>query len=456
MTKSSRRRSLLFRSLVDRAVWSFVLPTERIAAVLLAGAVPAAAGFALGWGWLPFWLYNGAVAALSIVDLAMLPSRRTLRAERILPGRVEQGRPFGVRLLLSHGGGAAVRVEAADDLPPSFHPRPRLAANAGPGTLELEYETEAAERGDYPLHYVYVQYSGPLGLWKKQARLPAEENLRVFPDLSRVRGIMASLQTSFILDGKKLQEKSRGGLELAYIRDYSPDDDPRMLNWTASARTDRLMVNVRQPERGKTVTLMIDCGRLMGVELEGQAKLDRSIEAALSLAAVVLRQGDQASALVFSGEVRAYVPPGRGMGHLQTIVEAIYALHSDSAEAHYGGAFDYLLRVQRKRSLVVLFSDMENYLFEEELAPYLLKLRRTHPVLLLSLEDPLLAAWGRTKAAGLGEAYARSAAQTFRLDRKRFVSRMSGLGVRVLDVPPGQLALAAVNHYLELKSRDAL
>jgi uncharacterized protein (DUF58 family) len=456
VTKSSGKHSPLFRSLAEKAVWSFVLPTRRIVIALLAGAAPAAAGFALGWGWLPFWLYNGALAGLSVVDLAMLPPKRTLRAERILPERVEQGRPFDIRLRLSHGGGAALSMEAADDLPPSFSSRPVLKAMVGSDTEELLYRTQAAERGDFPLRYLYVRYSGLLGLWKKQARMEAAESLRVYPDLTRVRGIMASLQNTFILDGKRLQERSRGGLEFAYIRDYTPDDDPRMLNWTASARADRLMVNVRQPERGKIVTLMIDCGRLMGVELEGQVKLDLAIEAALSLAAVVLRQGDQAAALVFSGEIRAYVPPGRGMGHLQTIVEAIYALKSDPSEAHYGLALEYLMRVQRKRSLVVLFSDMENYLFEEELGPYLLKLRRAHPVLLLSLEDPVLAAWTRTKVNGLSEAYARSAAQAFRLDRKRFTGRMAALGIHALDVPAGKLALAAVNHYLELKSRDSL
>jgi len=458
VTKPSGKRSRPFRSLVDRLIWQFVLPSRRAVAVLLTGAAIISAGYAWGGGMIWFWLYNGLFAAVSIVDLATLPKRRNLAVRRVLPDRAEHKQPFDVRIDVSFSQAPRfpVSVEVADDLPLTFREHAPLKGRFEGRDLRLSYTTSASERGDFPLRYIYVRYGGIIGLWHKQARVDAEQVVSVYPDLSNVRGVMASMQDSLVLDGRKLHRKTVSGMELHAIREYSPDDDPRTINWAATARAGRMMTTIRQPEKGKIVTLMIDCGRIMTVELDGRTVLDRSLEAALTLAAVALRQGDQVATIAFSGSLKAYVPPGGGMAHLQTILEALYNLKGDSAETNYARAFDHLLRVQRKRSLIVLFSDMENYLFEEELAPYLLKLRRIHPVVLLSLQDPLLAGWAGSEIRTVQQAYVSSTAQSFELKRRRFAARMSGIGVPVLDVAADRLALAAVNHYLELKSRESI
>lgn len=456
MTSSSGKSWRPFRSLADAFVWGMFLPTGRGLAVLLLGIPVGALGFLLGLGWSLFWSFNALYLAACIVNLAMLPSKRQIRAERVLPDRVELNRPFEAVIRVFFDRDMPLDCEAADDLPQEFVQPPALHASFAKRQVDFTYSTKAAVRGNFQLRYVYLRYSGGLGLWAKQVRLKAEQAIRVYPDLSGVRGILGSMRSSLILDGRRLSKRDRSGPEFHYIREYTPDDDPRMMNWTASARAGKPMANVRQPEKGKIITLLIDCGRLMGMELDGRVKLDRAIEAALTMAAVALRHGDQVSVLAFSGDVKAYVPPGRELSHLQLILAAVYALHSDGTESSYSRALEHLMRVQRKRSMVVLFSDMENYLLEDELAPYLLVLRRSHPVLLLSLEDPVIAGWASAEPSGLQAAYIRTAAQTFRLDRKRFVARMAGAGIPVLDVPADQLALAAVNRYLELRSRDSV
>lgn len=130
------------------------------------------------------------------------------------------------------------------------------------------------------------------------------------------------------------------------------------------------MTNQYRPEQGKVLTILLDCGRMMGVELEGKTKLDLTIESALTLAAVALKQGDQVALLAFSHEIKTYVPPGRGLAHLHTLVEAVYDLQSDFVESNPLQALEYLHRQQKRRSLIVLFSDMENYLLEDQLGAY--------------------------------------------------------------------------------------
>lgn len=216
------------------------------------------------------------------------------------------------------------------------------------------------------------------------------------------------------------------------------------------------MTNQYRPEQGKVLTILLDCGRMMGVELEGKTKLDLTIESELTLAAVALKQGDQVALLAFSHEIKTYVPPGRGLAHLHTLVEAVYDLQSDFVESNPLQALEYLHRQQKRRSLIVLFSDMENYLLEDQLGAYLWRLRRSHLLLLLSLADPLLHEWSRTETKDSRLAYIKALAQRFWLDRKAFQQKMIGAGIQVLDIPADQLTLTVVNSYLDIKSREAL
>jgi uncharacterized protein (DUF58 family) len=194
----------------------------------------------------------------------------------------------------------------------------------------------------------------------------------------------------------------------------------------------------------------------MGVEQDNRTRLDLSLEAGLMLAAVALRQGDQVAVLAYSSGIKVYVPPGKGIAHLQTIIEAVYGLQSDFAESNHGVALTFLHRSLKKRSLMVLFSDMESYLLEDQLQAYLMRLRRSHALLLLSLEDPLLFAWNRVSVTDSKRAYIKSIARKTLQERTAYRQKMIGQGIQVLDVPADRLALTAVNAYLEMKARDVL
>ncbi|KIL38050.1 hypothetical protein SD70_28850 [Gordoniibacillus kamchatkensis] len=476
MTTSSKRRWPPYRFLVKRLLHEFVVPTNRLLLLAAAGVVPLGTGYALGAGTAAFWGWNGLLLALGIADVAMLPRRRHMSVQRLMPERADLGQPFEVELELKCGEPRRLHVELADDLPlvfggaligvgdpdtdldtdPDRARTPVLCGRMEAGRLRLRYETYGGERGTYHFAAVGVRYSGGLGLWKKQARLECPGDIRIYPDMSRVRGVLGSMQAALVLDGNRHSRRQRGGSEFESIRDYQQGDDVRHIHWQATARTAKLMTSVWQPERGKTVTLLLDCGRRTGTWLDGQTKLDRALEAALTLAAVALKQGDSVSLAAFSGSIKLAVPADKGLRHLHTLTEAVFDLRSEPAEANYGAVFSHVLQTQKKRSLLVLFSDMESYLHDRELAAYALRLRRSHSLLLLSLSDPLLHGWSRVMPDSSRTAYIRSAAAKFTADRRAYVQKMAGQGIPVLDVPADRLALSAVNAYLDLKAKDAL
>nr|WP_241254422.1 DUF58 domain-containing protein [Brevibacillus sp. SYP-B805] len=433
-----------------------VLPTPRLIRWALYGSGVIAAGCFAGLGAFFLWTVNGLLLLLSLIDWITLPKRRQLEVIRHLPEEADIRQPFEVRIELRNRSGHPIRFAVTDDLPLSFEPiEPITGRSEGAGTF-VTYVTAGRERGKYRFSTLYLRYSGWLGLWQKQATIPAEQEIKILPDLSAVRGYLSSLQDSLVLDGQRIHKRRASGSEFHAIREYMPDDDPRRINWQATARTGKLMTNLYCPERGKIVTLLLDCGRMMGVEQDNRTRLDLSLEAGLLLAAVALRQGDQVAVLAYSSGIKVYVPPGRGLAHLQTIIEAVYDLQSDFAESNHGVALTFLHRSLKKRSLVVLFSDMESYLLEDQLQAYLMRLRRSHVLLLLSLEDPLLFAWNRVSVTDSKRAYIKSIARKTLQERTAYRQKMIGQGIQVLDVPADRLALTAVNAYLEMKARDVL
>ncbi|CAH0119268.1 hypothetical protein PAE9249_01767 [Paenibacillus sp. CECT 9249] len=457
MTTSSKKRWQRFRFLADAFERRLIVPTIRMAWLASAGAVLVAAGYAAGYGTAALLLVNGALLGASVLDVSLLPRRRSVSVSRSLPEQADIGMPFEVTVHAEASRPVDLILELADDLPQQFiAPAEPLKVAWRGKTAAIRYMTAGCERGEYRLRFLRLRFRGTMGLWMKQMRVPLEQDVKIYPDLSGVRGILASMQNHLVLEGKRIYRKERAGSEFHSIREYVPDDDPRFVNWRASARTGTLMANVFRPERGKVITILIDCGRMMGIELDGRTKLDVSLEAALSLAAVALKQGDKVGLLAFSSRVKAYVPPGAGLLHLQAMTEAVYDLKSDFVESSYGTALQYLMLVQKKRSLTVLFSDMDNYMFEEGLKPLLMRLKRQHHLLLLGLRDEALHRWTLAETKSASDAFVKSLSHKFALDRQAYTAEMAAGGIEVIDVPVGELAWTAVNRYLDVKEKDVL
>ncbi|MNH99760.1 hypothetical protein D3C73_525390 [compost metagenome] len=472
MTTSSKKRWPLFRFLGKHLFQDFIVPTKRLIVLMLAGTIWPLLGLFTPYGIYTWWLYLALLLIFSGIDLMLLPSRKEWKLRRTLPDHIDVLQPFDIQLeLQSQIIYRGLQVELSDDLPMTFESAYNQSAAfqsinglytpVATGNIQgklnvFSYTTKAAQRGRYVLQHVVLRYWGGIGLWQKQVRIEHPQEIHVYPDLSQVRGVLGAMQNALILEGNRLFKKQRSGSDFHYVRDYIQGDEPRHINWKSSARTAKLMTNVYQPEKGKIVTLLLDCGRMMGIELDGQMKLDRSLESALTLAAVALKQGDQVALLAFSSRVKVYVPPGRGLAHLQVLTQATFDLHYDFVESSFAAALSHLIRFQKKRSMLVLFSDMESYLYDKELVPYLHRLRRSNHVLLLSLSDPVLHDWVRIQADDNRGAYIQSIAHKFTLDRGAYIQKMASRGIPVVEVPADQLTLSAVNAYLELKSRDAL
>ena len=191
------------------------------------------------------------------------------------------------------------------------------------------------------------------------------EEVHVYPSLEPTRKVRKGVYHQQN-EGDQFVTRSFGtGREFSHLREYVPDDEARNINWLATARAGKLVSNVFQPEMGQHVAILLDCGRLMGVQDEGRSRLDISLEAALGFAAVALQRGDRVSFLAFSDRVIRWVPLGMGMQHLQKLIDACYDLEPSYIETDYLCAWEHLMKTHKQKTFVALFTDMSNLSFSE-------------------------------------------------------------------------------------------
>src|SRR5207248_11489505 len=171
-----------------------------------------------------------------------------------------------------------------------------------------------------------------LAAWTRRAL--DEHELTVYPDLPTARRLASSVRAGTFRDEGLRRRGPLGlGTEFESVRDYSPDDDIRQVNWRATARLDRPMSNQYRIERDRDVVCVVDCGRLMAAPFADRTRLDAALDAAVAVAAVADVLGDRCGTVAFAGEVLRVLPPRRAGA--RDVVEALFDLEPRRVDSDY-------------------------------------------------------------------------------------------------------------------------
>src|SRR5699024_11076464 len=431
-----------------------ILPTRRLFIAFFVFSCFIGLLSFFGIPWMVIFLLNMLFIFGSLGDLFFSPRKSELAFKRTLPEEMERGIAYTVKIHVQNTSSHDCDFRIMDDLPSSFHTSfPIHGEVEKQGSLTLTYETKAFVRGKYDVNKLYVRYSSLLGLWEKQITLEIKDTIKVIPDLTETKQFLESAQKFLLYEGQKVRKRRRGEGEFAQIRNYVIGDDPRKINWRQTAKLQEVMTNEYEPEHGKYVTILIDCGRVMGAELTKGNRLEKSLEAAITVALAALKNGDYVSVLAFSRRVDVFVPPAKGMGQLQKILQAVYDLQVDTGEANYPAVMSYLQAVQKKRSFIMLFSDMQTFLHEESGLGYLTRLRRQHHVCMIGIEDASLLALTRQKVDDVKQAMTKSIAQQQMQIKKRKKAEWESRGLIMIEAKEERLANAAVSEYIRIMNQ---
>jgi len=432
------------------------LPTPRAALLLALGTLVALAG--MGSPLLPLWLglADGAVLVLFLLDATLAPRPGALRAARAFREPLSAFAPNRIALALASAWPHPLRLEVADAPPPSFDATGHRRAVVLParGETEIAYEAVPRARGAARFGDLHVRARGPLGLAARQFRIALTREVRVYPDL---RGLGRIAGPGAPGPGRARLRGLREGREFSSLRPYLPGDDLRSVDWKATARRGAPIVREWQPERNQTVWLLLDCGRHLSARLrDGRTKLDHAVDAALALARAAASRGDRTGAVLFAAEVERVVLPGSGRLQLGPLAEALHVADSRIEESDYAAAFDAVEARQRRRALVVAFTDLADPDTSGLLLARAGRMRARHLVVVAAVADSEVADAARARPRDAADAYVRAAAERILAEREAAARRLAASGVRVLSVGARDLAAAVLGRYREVKERGDL
>ena len=431
-------------------------PTGRAAILLVAGAAMALAAMGSGASLSVVLAVDAALLVLFLADAARAPGPESVRAVRRVREPLSAFSPNAVSVRVESASARPLRLLAADAPPSSFDSAGHRAALHLPaaGEAMLDYEVWPRARGHAAFGDLHLRATGPFGLAARQWTVTLAHEVRVYPDLRGLASLPGATRPGA---GRARARGHREGREFASLRAYAPGDDVRSIDWKATARRGGPVVREWQPERNQTVWLLLDCGRHLSARLsDGRVKLDHAVDAALALARAAATRGDRAGAVLFGAEVGRVVPPRSGRSQLAPLADALHLAEARVEESDYAAAFDVLDARQRRRALVVVFTDLADPDTSALLLARAVQLRRRHLVLVAAVADSEIADAARARPRDAGEAFVRAAAESILEEREQAAARLLSAGVRVESVPARELAAAVVAGYAEVKARGEL
>ena len=436
-----------------------MFPTFRGVLVLLIAAPVMALGT-----WLPHmewvaWGYVLVALAMFAVDWRMAGSRTRFDVERGHDQKLSLGAENPIRLQLRNRSRYATDFSVRDEAPEAFRIETRVLSGSVParGSWQGLYHVHPLRRGDYRFGDLTLRWRAPLGLIFRQARIPAEEKIKVYPNLLDVRRYDLLLRRNRLQEmGLRSSRRFGEGTEFERLREYLPDDEYRRINWKATARRGFPVTVEYQTERSQNVITVLDTGRMMQSPVADIAKLDYVVNAVLFLAYVATGKGDRVGMMTFADEVEHYLSPQQGRSQFYRMLELLYAVEPQPVEPDYFKALSYLALKQRRRSLVVIFTDLTSGVSLNSLVAQVSLLAHHSLPLVVTISDPDVYGAAHQNPNSSLAVYQRAAAVQVLDERRTVLETLQKRGVMTLDVPANQLSTAVINRYLELKGRTLL
>jgi uncharacterized protein (DUF58 family) len=321
--------------------------------------------------------------------------------------------------------------------------------------LVLRYAVRPAQRGDRPLGRLLALEYSPLGLLRRRALAGEGQLLRVYPDTTRfLRPASLDPRRALAALGVRPARPRGAGSEFESLRDYVAGDDPRRIDWAATARRGRPVVRQHRHERHHVVLVAIDASRLMGARFSERTKLDYAIDAALALIYAGLEAGDRIGLAVFDDRLRAHLAPRSRGGALGGFVDALRGVQPRAVEADYQGFVRQLAVIQRQRALVVVLTDFVEADASRFAEPFSV-LGRRHRVLLVAVRDPIFARLDGEEPATGPLLYERLVLDDLLHERESALLMLRRRGVETLDLPPDAITAPVLNHYFALRQGPA-
>ena len=397
---------------------------------------------------------------LFVIDIILLYRRHTgFFAERKTLDKLSNGDTNTIEIRLQNHYPFAANLTIIDELPFQFQSRDlQFDVKIKSGERKtISYEVRPVKRGEYKFGSVNIYISTRIGLVQRRYTFSNDMNVPVYPSFVQMRKYeLLAISNQLTTSGIKKIRKRGSNAEFDQVKEYVQGDEYRTINWKATARKNKLMVNQYQDEKSQAVYSIVDMGRVMRMPFAGMSLLDYAINASLVISNIALLKQDRAGVITFSNKVQSTLIAERRNTQLHQILELLYSQKTGYLESDYERLYVQVKRKITHRSLLLLYTNFETLSAMERQLIYLRKLAREHLLVVIFFENTELREFTRKKAETTEDVYNKVIAEKFEYEKKLIVKELEKHGIHSILTDPQKLSVNTINKYLELKARGLI
>lgn len=409
------------------------------------------------------WFAHGLlilVFLIFMVDfLLVFNEKKGIEAQRILPEKLSNGDENPIKIDVKNNFPFKVKAKIIDEIPFQFQKRDFLIEKVIESRKNsfFQYILEPKERGEYFFGNLNVFVQSPLGFVSKRFTFQKDANLPTYPSFIHLRKYeLMALHSEFLYGGIKKIRKLGHTMEFEQIKEYVQGDDIRTINWKATSKSNRLMVNQYQDEKSQRIYMLIDKGRTMKMPFKGLSLLDYSINATMALSHIILKKGDRAGMMTFSKKAENKIAAENKSGQLKKISEALYNIKTDFFESDYNRLYQDVKFSINQRSLVLLFTNFETMDGLNRQMKYLRGIAKNHLLVVVFFKNAELHNLINGNPENMQEIYDEIIAEKFEFEKKLIIQELRKYGIYSVYTLPENLNIDVINKYLEIKARGIL
>ena len=382
-----------------------------------------------------------------------------ITADRICPDRFSNGDPNPVSIEVFNAYPYPIQARIRDEIPFQFQIRDQeFSLGLKPGEKRvLKYTLQPKERGEYVFGKIRIFIISPVGLLSRRYELGKEEKVPTYPSFIQMRKYQLMAISNRLTElGVKPIRRLGHTTEFEQIKEYVKGDDFRTINWKATARSAKYMVNQYTDEKAQQVYCLIDKSRTMKMPFEGMRLLDYAINAALVISNIALYKHDRVGLLTFAQGIDSFLKADQKPIQMRMVQELLYKESTQFKEAAMDRLFIHVKRNILHRSLLLLFTNFESLVAMNRQLPYLQSLAKSHVLVVIFFENTAVKELLENPSQDTRDMYVKTLGEYLSFEKRQIVRELKQKGIISILTTPQNLTVETVNKYLEIKSRRLL
>jgi len=415
--------------------------------------------------WIPIlypvaWIIIVVILVLFLMDILLLYRiKEPVDARRLLPEKFSNSDDNPVPITITNKYPFKTEISVIDEIPVQFQKRDfNYITTLKPNEIhDFTYNVRPVERGEYFFGYLNIFCSSALKIVKRKFKFQNEQMVAVYPSFIQMQKYdFLAISNNLAAFGMKKIRKIGNTSEFEQIKNYVKGDDFRTVNWKATAKTGKLMVNQFQDEKSQPIYSIIDTGRVIKMPFNGLKLLDYAINSTLAFSNVALKKQDKVGMLTFSKTVDSFLPAIQKLTYLNTILERLYNIDTQFTDSDFGILYAQLKRKVTHRSLLLLYTNFEHISALKRQLPYLQAISKKHLLVVVLFKNTELDALIAKDAEDLQAIYHKTIAEKFSFEKRLMVKELQKYGIQSILTAPEKLTINIINKYLEIKARGLL